>query len=181
MAVATLTSSLSSSIVRCVAVGIPAFATARVSSDAAPRHGLAAFPSAVLPADEVLPTGVVQPPLRGFVGILDVASSPRSSSSSDGITSGLFSSTAAFAVAGRRDFARHLSPSRFEDTRGIFPPAVFWRFSATGPLSAAGLPYFAPAVLPTPVLRVGLIFRATWEPFFLLLELAGSRMLPGKK
>jgi hypothetical protein len=40
MAVATLTSSLLSSIVRCIAVGIPALATARVSSDAAPRHGL---------------------------------------------------------------------------------------------------------------------------------------------
>jgi hypothetical protein len=160
MAVATLTSSLSSSIVRCIAVGIPALTTARVSLDAAPRRGLAAFPGAVLPADKVLPTGIVRPPLRGFVGIVDVASSPRLSLSSDGITSGPFLSTAAFAVAGRRDFARRLAPSRFEDTQGIFPPAVFWRFATTGPLSAAGLPSFAPAVLPTPILRVGLIFGA---------------------
>jgi hypothetical protein len=121
---------------------------------------LGAFPGAVLPAYEVLPTGIVRPPLRGFVGLVNVASSPCLSSSSDGITSGPFSSPAAFAVAGRRDFMRRLAPSRFEDTRGIFPPTIFWRFAATGPLSAAGLPSFAPAVLPMPVLRVGLIFGA---------------------
>ncbi len=86
-------------------MGIPALATARVLLDAALRRGLAAFPGAILPVDEVLPTGVVRPPLRGFVGIVKVASSPRSSSSSDGITSGPFLSTAAFAVKGRRDFA----------------------------------------------------------------------------
>jgi hypothetical protein len=160
MAVATLMSSSSSSLMRCVAVGIPALATARVLSDAAPRRSLAAFPGTVLPAEEVLPTGVIRPPLRGFVGIVNVASSPCSSSSLDGITSGPFLSTAAFAVARRRDFARCLAPSRFEDTQGISPPAIFWRFAATGPLSATGLPSFAPAVLPTPVLKVGLIFGA---------------------
>jgi hypothetical protein len=131
---------------------------------------LGAFPGAVLPAYEVLPTGVVRPPLRGFVGLVNVASSPCLSSSSDEITSGPFSSPAAFAVAGRRDLARRLASSRFEDTRGIFPPAVFWHFAATGPLSAAGLPSFAPTVLLTPVLRVGLIFRAIMGailPFYL--------------
>jgi hypothetical protein len=160
MAVATLTSLSLSSLMKCVAVGIPALATARVSSDATPRRSLAAFPGAVLPADKVLPTGVVRPPLRGFVGIVDVALSPCLSSLSDGIPSGPFLSTAAVAVARQRDFARRLAPSRFEDTRGILPPAIFWHFAATHPLSAAELPSFAPAVLPTPVLRVGLIFGA---------------------
>jgi hypothetical protein len=51
-------------------------------------------------------------------------------------------------------------PIEIRGYSGIFPPAVFWRFAATGLLSAAGLPSFAPAVLPTPVLRVGLIFGA---------------------
>jgi hypothetical protein len=122
MAVATSTSSSSSSIVRCVAVGILALATARVLSDAAPRRGLAAFPGAVLPADKVLPTGVIRPPLQGFVGIVDVALSPRWSTSSDGITSGPFLSTATFAVARRRDFARRLAPSRFARQGGRWHP-----------------------------------------------------------
>jgi hypothetical protein len=109
-------------------VGIPALATARVSSDATPRRSLAAFPGAILPADQVLPTGVIRPPLRGFVGILNIALSPRSSLSSEGITSGPFLSTAVFAIARRRDFAQRLAPSRFEDTQGIFPPGRFLAF-----------------------------------------------------
>ncbi len=142
---------------------------------------LGAFPGAVLPAYEVLPTGVVRPPLRGFVGLVDVALSPCSSSLSDEITSGPFSSPAAFAVAGRRDLARRLAPSRFKDTWGIFPPAVFWHFAATGPLSATGLPSFAPAVLPTPVLRVGLIFGAIVGAILLLLDLACYTKASGQK
>ncbi len=164
MVVATLTSSSSSSIVRCVAVGNPALATTCVLLDAASRRSLATFTGAVLPVDAVSTTGgVVRPPLRGFVGIVDVASSCSlsslsddasscsSSSLSDEIPSGPFAPGAAFAVARRGGFPRRLAPSRFEDPRGIFPLAVFWHFAAAGPLSAAGMPSFAPAMLPTPV------------------------------
>jgi hypothetical protein len=160
MAMATSTSLSLSSLVRCIAVGIPALATARVSLDAAPRRSLAAFPGAVLPADKVLPMGVVRPPLRGFVGILNVALSPSLSSSSDRITSGPFSYTAASAVTRRKDFARRLAPSRFKDTRGIFPPGCFLAFRCHRPAIRRWKQSFATAVLPTPVLRVGLIFRA---------------------
>ena len=51
--------------------------------------------------------------------------------------------------------------SRFKETRGTFPPAVVGRFASAGPPPTAGLPSaIAPAVLPTPVLRVGPNFGA---------------------
>jgi hypothetical protein len=53
LAMATLTSLSSSSIVRCAPVGIPAFATALVPSDTTPMRSLAAFPGAVLLANKV--------------------------------------------------------------------------------------------------------------------------------
>ncbi len=64
MAVVTSTSLLSSSIVRCVAVGNPALATTCVSSDAAPRRSLAASTGAVFLADAVLPAGAGPPMMR---------------------------------------------------------------------------------------------------------------------
>jgi hypothetical protein len=108
--------------------------------------------------DVVLSKGILLPTLRGFAVIVDVASLTGLSSSSDGITFSPFASAAAFAVASWQGFTRRLTPLRFEDTRGKFPPAVFLVFAAAG--LAAGLPSFAPVVLPTPVLRVGLIFGA---------------------
>ncbi len=45
-------------------VGIPAFATALVPSDTAPMRSLAAFPGAVLLADEVMPAGAGPPMMR---------------------------------------------------------------------------------------------------------------------
>jgi hypothetical protein len=126
--------------------------------------------------------GVVWPTLRGLDVIDNIPSSENSSLSSKGITSGPFASAAAFAVARRGGFVRHLAPSRFEETQGNFPPAVFGRFASAGPPPTARLPStIAPAVLPTPVLRVGPNFGAIMGAIFLLLELAGSQMLPDKK
>jgi hypothetical protein len=80
MVMATLTSSSSSSIVRCIAVCNPALATTCVLSDAASRRSLATFTGAVLPVDVVSTMGgVVRPPLRGFVGIVNIALSCSSS------------------------------------------------------------------------------------------------------
>jgi hypothetical protein len=64
MAVVTSTSSSSSSIVRCVAVGNPALATTCVSLDAAPRRSLAASTGAIFLADAVLPAGAGPPMMR---------------------------------------------------------------------------------------------------------------------
>jgi hypothetical protein len=55
---------------------------------------------------------------------------------------------------------RRLLPSTFDETRRVPPSAVFWRFAAVDLSAAAGLPALAPAVLPAPVFRVGLIFGA---------------------
>ncbi len=141
---------------------------------------MVAFPGAILPADEVLSTSVVRSPLRGYVGIIDVALSPRLSSSSDGNTSGPFASAAAFAVARQGGFARCLTPSRFKETRGVSPTAVLWRFAAASPPSTARLPSLAPAVLPTPILRVGLIFGAIVGAILFELDLACLRVLLGE-
>jgi hypothetical protein len=179
-ALSSLTYSSSLSIVREAPVGIFPIATSRAALDTTPMHSLAAFPDAALPSDVVLSTGVVLPTLRGFAILVDVASSTGLSSLSDGITSGPFASAAAFAVARRGGFARRLTPSRFEETRGIFPSAVFWRFPAAGPPSTAGLPSLAPAVLPTPVLWVGLIFGAIVGAILFNLDLACLVVLLGK-
>jgi hypothetical protein len=114
---------------------------------------------------------VARPPLRGFRGAVDAAASidSFSSSSSDGMVVGRESgpehvatlpSAPAFAVATRGGFTRRLLPSRFEETRRVPPSAVFWRFAAVDLSATAGLPAIAPAVLPAPVFRVGLIFGA---------------------
>jgi hypothetical protein len=73
MVVATSTSSSSSSIVRCVAVGNPALATTCVSSDAAPRRSLAAFTGAVFLADAVLPAGARPPMMRSLPSAVAMA------------------------------------------------------------------------------------------------------------
>jgi hypothetical protein len=113
------------------------------SAEGASTKSLAAFP------------GMVWPTLRGLDIIDDIPSSENSLLPSKGITSRLFAPAAAFAVARRGGFVRRLAPSRFEETQGNLPPAVFWRFAAAGLPSA-----IAPAVLPTPVLRVGPNFGA---------------------
>jgi hypothetical protein len=77
MAVVMSTSSSSSSIVRCVAVGNPALATTCVSSDAAPRCSLAAFTGAVFLADAVLPAGAKPPMMRLLPSAVTMAR-PRS-------------------------------------------------------------------------------------------------------
>jgi hypothetical protein len=194
MVVAMSTSSSLSSIVRCVAVGNPALATTCVFLDAALRRSLATFTGAVLPVDAVSTMGgIVGPPLQGFVSIVNIAlscslssssddaSSCSSLSSSDEIPSGPFAPVAAFAVARRGGFGRRLAPSRFKDPRGIFPPAVFWRFAAAGPLSATGLPSFTPAVLPMPVHRVGLILGAIVGAICLLLNIGWFADASGQK
>jgi hypothetical protein len=81
----------------------------------------------------VLLKGIVLPTLQGFTVIVGVASLMGSLSSAAGITSGTFASAAAFAVVRHRGFVRLLVTSRFEETQGIIPPAVFWRLAATGP------------------------------------------------
>jgi hypothetical protein len=104
------------------------------------------------------------------------------SPSSKGITSGPFAPAAAFAVARWGWFIQRLAPSRFEETQGTLPPAVFWRFAAAGPPPAAGLPSaIAPAVLPMPVLRVGPYFRAIVWAILFLLDLACSQNSDGPR
>jgi hypothetical protein len=116
---------------------------------------------------------VVWPALRGLDVVDYVPSSENSSSSSEGITSGPFAPAAAFAVARRGGFVQCLAPSRFKETRGTLTPAVFWRFAAAGPPSAAGLPSaIAPAVLPTPFSRWGQTLELLWGPFWFELDLA---------
>jgi hypothetical protein len=141
-----------------------------------------------------LPPVIALMTLRGFDVDADNASSMGSSSLSDGIISGPFASAAAFAavrrprlasavafaVARRGGFARRFTPSKFDDTRRIFPSAVFWCFAAADPPSATGLPSRAPAVLPTPVLRVGLIFGAIVGTISFELDLACLAALLGK-
>jgi hypothetical protein len=121
----------------------------------------------------VLSMGIVIPTLQSFNMIINVASlmgsSSLSSLSLDSITSGHFTTMAAIAVVRRPRFASALAfavvrrgpaPSEFNETRGIFPSAVFWRFAAADPPSSAGRPSLAPAVLPMPILGLGLIFGA---------------------
>jgi hypothetical protein len=126
--------------------------------------------------------GVECPTLSGLDVIDNIPSLENSYSLSKGITSGPFAPAAASTVARGGGFVRRLAPLRIEENRGNFPEAVFGRFAAAGPPSAAKLPSaIAPAVLPTPVLRVGPNFGAIVGAIFVLLELAGLRMLPGKK
>jgi hypothetical protein len=137
------------SIVRGAGVGAPLTAKFLTSAEGASTKSLAAFP------------GVVWPTLRGLDVINNVPSLENSLLLSKGITSGSFAPAAAFAVARRGGFVRRLAPSRFKETQGTLPPAVFWHFATAGPPSAAKLPsIIAPAVLPTPVLRVGPNIRA---------------------
>jgi hypothetical protein len=90
LAVATLTSLSSSSILRCAPVGITALATALVPSDTAPMRSLAAFPGAVLLADDILPAGAGPPMMRSLPStvlmarprLMAVVTSTSSSSSS---------------------------------------------------------------------------------------------------
>ncbi len=64
---------------------------------------------------------------------------------------------------------------------GLYPPAVFWRFAAAGPPSAAGLPSaIAPAVLPTPFSGWGRTLELSWGPFRFELDLACLAALLGK-
>jgi hypothetical protein len=148
---------------------------------AAPPNGWVVSDGGFADASAAFP-GVVWPTLRGLDVINDIPSSENSSSSSKGITSGPFAFAAAFAVVRRGGFVRCHAPSRFQETWGNFPPANFGRFASAGPPSTAGLPSaLAPAVLPMPILRVWPNFGAIVGAIFVLLELAGSRMLPGKK
>jgi hypothetical protein len=77
MVVGTSTSSSSSSIVRCVAVGNPALATTCVLLDAASRRSLAAFTGAIFLADAVLPAGAGPPMMRSLPSAVAMAR-PRS-------------------------------------------------------------------------------------------------------
>jgi hypothetical protein len=138
-----------SSIVRGAGVGAPFTAKSLALAEGASTKSLAAF------------LGVVWLTLRGLDVIDDIPSSENLSLSSKGITSGPFAPAAAFAVVRQGGFVQRLAPSRFKETQGNLPPAVFWHFSAAGPPSAAGLPSaIAPAVLPMPILRMGPTFGA---------------------
>ncbi len=176
-------------------MGVPALATANVSSYAAPMRSLADVPGAVLRMAVVLSPFIALTTLRGFDVNVNNASSMGSSLSSDGITSGPFASAAAFAavrrprlasavafaVARRGGFARRLTPSKFYETQRIFPSAVFWRFAGADLPSTTGLPSLPPDVLPTPVLRVGLIFGAIVGAILFELDLAFLAALLGEK
>ncbi len=175
-------------------MGVPALATANVSSYATPMRSLADIPGALLRMAVGLLPVIALTTLQGFDVDVNNASSMGLLLSSDGITSGPFAATAAFAavrrprlasavvfaVARQVGFARRLTPSKFDETQRIFPSAVFWRFAAVDPPSAAGLPSLAPAVLPTSVLRVGLIFRAIVGAISFELDLACLAALLGK-
>jgi hypothetical protein len=106
-----------SSIVRGAGVGTPLTAKSLALAEGASTKSLVAFP------------GVVWPTLRGLDVIDDIPSSENLSLLSKGTTSGPFAPAAAFANARRGGFVQHLAPSRFEETRGNLPPAVFWRFA----------------------------------------------------
>jgi hypothetical protein len=137
------------SIVKGAGMGTPLTAKSLALAEGASTKSLAAFP------------GMVWLTLHGLNVIDNIPSSENSSSSPKGITSGPFAPAAAFAVARRGGFVRCLALSKFEETRGNLPPAVFGHFANAGPPSPAGLPSaIAPAVLPTPVLRVGPNFGA---------------------
>jgi hypothetical protein len=126
--------------------------------------------------------GMVWPTLRGLDVIDDIPSSENSSSSFEGITSGPFASAAAFTIAQRGRFVQRLAPSRFEETQGNFPPAVFGHFASAGPPPTAGLPSaIAPAVLPTPVFRVVPNFGAIVGAIFLLLNIGWFKDASGQK
>jgi hypothetical protein len=73
MAVATSMSSLSSSIVQCVAVGNPTLATIRVVSDATPMRSLAALPGAIFLVDEIMPAGAGPPMMRSLPSAVAMA------------------------------------------------------------------------------------------------------------
>jgi hypothetical protein len=139
----------SSSIVRGAGVGTPLTAKSLTLAEGALTKSLAAFP------------GMVWPTLHGLDVIDDVPSSENSSTLSKGITARPFAPAAAFAFARWGGFVQRLAPSRFKETQGTLPLAVFWHFAAAGPPSVTELPSaIAPAVFPTPVLRVGPNFGA---------------------
>ncbi len=114
--------------------------------------------------------GVVWPTLRGLDIIDNIPSLENSSSSSERITSGPFASATAFAVARQGGFFRRLAPSRFEETQGNFPLAVFGRFTSAGPPPTARLPpdCHPPSHLrcsPRPFSGWGQTSELSWGPF----------------
>jgi hypothetical protein len=137
---------------------------------AAPPRGWVVTNSWFADASAAFP-GEVWLTLCGLGVTDDIPSSENLSSSSEGITSGPFAPAAAFAVARRGGFVQRLAPSRFEETRGNFPPAVFGCLASAGPPPPTELPSaIAPAVLPTPILRVGPNFGAIVGAIFFYLN-----------
>jgi hypothetical protein len=144
---------------------------------AAPPRGWVVPDGGFADASAAFP-GMVWPTLRGLDVINNIPSLENLSSSSEGITSGPVASAAAFAVARRGRFFQRLTPSRFKETRGNFPPVL-------PPLDCLPPPDCHPPshlrCSPCPFSGWGRTSELSWGPFFFYSILAGSRMLLGKK
>ncbi len=144
-----------------------------ISSGAAPRCTVRADPNTILRFVVSLLPVIAGTPLRGFCIIVDATSMmglTPSLSLDEMVVAAIprprLPSAVAFAITRRGGFMRRFIPLKFDDTQGVSPSMVFWRFAAIDLPAATGLQSLAPAVLPVPVLRVGLIFGAVVGAIF---------------